>query len=301
MTNIASFVEAAEPMRGWVFSDLSVYEAGDIPTLYVQFDNRSPEAVKGYYANAEQMNIFPCDLIQVFKDDQKLSLARSNEYHPRPNAETSIHSGGTLTLEVKLDHICKLPADTVGRYRVQLMADYYHGHVAGEEIEFEIRPTTRRTSVEQLLQGADWQTNMGDELSPQQRLGLAAVTRQKDAAPGLRTRAMRVLAKQSQGEALITLIAPLIVDPDPMVALATISAISAVPTGELAIALVGALDHRDLGVRRSAAKRLVRTSLLDEERKRVVAIAEATEDELLRQFLDQVLADQRGSQSKSDR
>ena len=287
---VARSEESSESLRGTVVSDLSVYEAGDNPTLYLQLENLSRQVVTGYYANAEQMEIFPCDLFLVIKDGRKLPYTRTTEYHPRPFARTGIHGGGTLTIEVPLGHVARLPDDLTGHYRVQLMADYYPGHVGGRPIEFEILLPSPRASVEEILQGANWRTRLGDELGLGRQTRLSALARRNDQAAGLRVRAIRVLSDHADEAALVGLRVDLIGDRDPIVAMAAISTIKGVPSPGLAGALIAALEHRDLGVRRAAAKILLGVALKGEGATRVKAIASSTLDDLVRQFLSEALA-----------
>ncbi|MBI5363955.1 MAG: hypothetical protein HZA53_12300, partial [Planctomycetes bacterium] len=133
---------AAPPARvsSWVYSDLAAYEAGDVPRLFVRFENTSTAPVEGYLANAEQMEFFPCDLLWVFKGDEQLAYTRTNEFHPRPRAKTVIPAGGTLTLAVPLDHVAVLPADPIGHYAVRLIADYYPDHAAAGRVDLPGHP-----------------------------------------------------------------------------------------------------------------------------------------------------------------
>lgn len=285
--NIATAEDPGKPVKGHVISELPVYEAGDMPVLYVQLENPLAEVVKGYYANAEQMDIFPSDLVRVIKDGVRLPYARTNETHPRPDPLTAMDPGGTLTLEVPLDQVCEVPSDPVGRYKVQVMTDYYPGHLVSTSIEFQIVRSSGGASVEELLQRAGWQDRLGAQMSAEDRAVLAGIARRKSALPGLRARAIRVLGRRTEGLSDPALRAELAVDAEPIVAMAAISAISGPPSRELISALVAALDHRDLGVRRVAAKKLMGADLQGDAAARVSAVLRTTPDELVRRFLEQ--------------
>lgn len=291
---------STERVRGWVLSDLDAYEAGDVPRLYVQFENVSSTLVQGRHANAEEMGIFPCDLLWVFRDGTQLAYARPNETHPRPKWRTAIAPGGTLTLEVALDHVCVLPADTTGRYRVRLIADYYPDHVAarrvdfpgwvgGGVIEFDVhaadaaRPPAGAPAAE-LLRRADWKSLLADRPGAATLDELASLARSQSTAPGLRARAVRVLARHRTEADAPELWTELFTAREPVVALTAITEFPGTPPERLVPALVGALEHRDVGVARAAAKKLATATLPDETRARVAAIAATSEDELVREF-----------------
>lgn len=290
---------AAPPARvsSWVYSDLAVYETGDAPRLFLRFENTSSSAVEGYLANAEQMDIFPCDLLWVSKNHERLAYVRGNEFHPRPRTKTVIPPGGTLTLIVPLEHVAVLPGDPTGHYAVQLIADYYPdhaaagrvdlpGHPGGGTIEFDVRGPSRAAfdpaaPVTEHLRQAGWLARLAAEAPPEETAALAELARSPTADPGLRARAVRVLAQRKDAPLAPEAWSELFVAAEPIVALTALTECAGAPGA----ALVPALLHRDLGVRRAAAKKLAEAPLTEEPRARAAALLETEQDELVREFL----------------
>jgi hypothetical protein len=266
---------------------LGTFEAGDVPWLYLRFENVSPDVFTMRYPTAEDLDGLPSDFFRVHKDGEQLPYRRGPESHSRSASVTALLPEDAVTLAVSIDEVCLLPPDPVGRYRVEVVPSFYPETFAGRPVEFEVRSSVAAATTEGALGAARWSERFRAPLDPEQARELVRVARRAGAAPGLRVRAVRAVARGADAETRTRLQADLVTDPSPAVAMAAVESIGHAPPAPLDVAVVRALAHRDLGVRRAAARQLIGATLPVEARERVRRLAASSPDELLRRLLSE--------------
>ena len=268
-----------------IVSALESYEPEDRPVLFFRFENVSGEVRSDFYPRAGVPEDFPSDLVAVFENGTRLPYRRTTERHTTPEFRTTLAPGQTYTVRIELDEIVDMPLPITGSYDA-MVTDYYASHFTEAFERFDIRlPEVEPTSVVEWLASAQWQTNL-DLRSSETRAELTALAA-GPATPGLRVRALHLVADDAGAAAVLR---AAINDAESMVALAALEFVETVPSRETAIALMKALEHRDVAVRRLAAEKLERAPLGAQRRATLERLAEEILDEGVRRNLARVLA-----------
>ena len=282
---------AAEGLQIQVIPEDPLISPGEEPHLFVRFRNVSDETIVHRLPYAEALKGFPSDLFTVRRNGERLAYANNPEVHFVYKHRTVLRRGETLTLRVPMSLVAK-ESEVAGDYDIQINADYYFGGYSEPDelritVSDQLAPADLSAPAVDLLGRPDWRACFPE---PPDRRTLQEICRETKNVPIVRRRALEFMLETSAVEDLAAPLREVVDSGDYVIRYYLVDLIDEVPGAELQQDLLArALEAKDVGLRRRVVVEMKRKQLIEPYRERLRGLREQTEDEWMKEYLDQAL------------